>query len=447
MDTSFAAEDSDLPKSAPKEESIPEVSSISSLSEFEVGDDDDDEGEDTRHTVFKTIMIHTAKCDVCNLHNKSTLRRCSDCGWQICTPCWEARGGNGAHGVSHKFTGPVFIPEKRRPVKRSRADIGNESDESGGAKKAVKAKGYANAKLKNAAKLRGGHAGNDNRRRVASRAAMPARGRHNARGANRDTAYGIPVKGKMPIPDLPPKVSETVIRDKGNVIVLDDGETENLESTQNTHQVASTPVEQSAPEPSPNDPSNPMYWLCKASRYAWQDFMAAENNTPQVSHNQVEVNQRAMNRARMGAGKRAARPFGAGEVPVSQSPYFVHEGNRVATATSQLAATTATGVTGTVRQHPVFVCPYTGTPANMSSNLTRRLMDSNIIQQEATAAREQVQLLPTWLRAQQLYARRRVSTENVAPPQFGMNGEQSAARGWDAGNDLGGAPHGRPWDL
>ncbi|PGH17383.1 hypothetical protein AJ80_04839 [Polytolypa hystricis UAMH7299] len=60
------------------------------------------------HSTFKQITIHTAKCDVCNLHNKSTLRRCTDCGWQICSPCWSARGGNGTHGATRKFTGPVY---------------------------------------------------------------------------------------------------------------------------------------------------------------------------------------------------------------------------------------------------------------------------------------------------------------------------------------------------
>lgn len=60
------------------------------------------------HTTFKQVTIHTAKCDVCNRHNKSTLHRCADCGWQICTPCWDKRGGNGYHGVKRKFKGPTF---------------------------------------------------------------------------------------------------------------------------------------------------------------------------------------------------------------------------------------------------------------------------------------------------------------------------------------------------
>lgn len=59
------------------------------------------------HTTFKPIKIHTAKCDVCNNHNKATLHRCVECGWQICTPCWNLRG-SGAHGPTRTFTGPVF---------------------------------------------------------------------------------------------------------------------------------------------------------------------------------------------------------------------------------------------------------------------------------------------------------------------------------------------------
>lgn len=73
------------------------------------------------HTIFKPIKIHTAKCDVCNMHNKSTLQRCIDCGWQICTPCWNARGGNGAHGSVRKFTGTIYrSSDDEQPQKKPR---------------------------------------------------------------------------------------------------------------------------------------------------------------------------------------------------------------------------------------------------------------------------------------------------------------------------------------
>lgn len=72
----------------------------------------------TRHTVFVEVKIHTAKCDICNNHNKAVLRRCKDCGWQICTSCWDARGGDGSHGTRRPFTGEVFNPDQpRSPVK------------------------------------------------------------------------------------------------------------------------------------------------------------------------------------------------------------------------------------------------------------------------------------------------------------------------------------------
>ncbi|KAL1882507.1 hypothetical protein Plec18167_002923 [Paecilomyces lecythidis] len=60
------------------------------------------------HTSFVTVRIHTAKCDICNCHNTSILRRCATCGWQICTPCWDARGGDGRHGARRPFQGNSF---------------------------------------------------------------------------------------------------------------------------------------------------------------------------------------------------------------------------------------------------------------------------------------------------------------------------------------------------
>ncbi|KAI9702911.1 MAG: hypothetical protein M1836_008125 [Candelina mexicana] len=52
------------------------------------------------HTTFHNITIHTAKCDLCNLRNKDILKRCTDCGWSICTPCWIRRGDNGTHVIN-----------------------------------------------------------------------------------------------------------------------------------------------------------------------------------------------------------------------------------------------------------------------------------------------------------------------------------------------------------
>ncbi|EGD83781.1 hypothetical protein H112_07458 [Trichophyton rubrum D6] len=96
------------------------------------------------HTIFKPIKIHTAKCDVCNKHNKSTLQRCIDCGWQICTPCWNARGGNGAHGSVRKFTGTIYrSSDDELPQKKPRKKGKNSNN---GAKDTPPDKGKAVAK-------------------------------------------------------------------------------------------------------------------------------------------------------------------------------------------------------------------------------------------------------------------------------------------------------------
>lgn len=78
------------------------------------------------HTIFKPIKIHTAKCDVCNKHNKAILQRCIDCGWQICTLCWNARGRNGTHGSTRKFTGAIYrSSEDELPLKKPRKKVKN----------------------------------------------------------------------------------------------------------------------------------------------------------------------------------------------------------------------------------------------------------------------------------------------------------------------------------
>ncbi|KAL8702904.1 MAG: hypothetical protein Q9201_003910 [Fulgogasparrea decipioides] len=62
------------------------------------------------HDTFVQVTIHTAKCDVCNKHNTSTMYRCIKCGYQRCTPCWERKGGDGRHQLHNKekivYTGP-----------------------------------------------------------------------------------------------------------------------------------------------------------------------------------------------------------------------------------------------------------------------------------------------------------------------------------------------------
>ncbi|KAI4256666.1 MAG: hypothetical protein LQ352_001984 [Teloschistes flavicans] len=66
------------------------------------------------HDTFDPITIHTAKCDICNKHNTSTMFRCTKCGRQCCTPCWDRKGGDGRHNLHNKKTleykGPKAAP-------------------------------------------------------------------------------------------------------------------------------------------------------------------------------------------------------------------------------------------------------------------------------------------------------------------------------------------------
>ena len=79
------------------------------------------------HTSFKAIKIHTAKCDVCNNHNKATLHRCVECGWQICSPCWNIRG-NGDHGPTRTFNGPIFRRSGKGDPQGNDANANDEVD-------------------------------------------------------------------------------------------------------------------------------------------------------------------------------------------------------------------------------------------------------------------------------------------------------------------------------
>lgn len=38
---------------------------------------------------FVAITVATAKCDVCNKRDKTTMRRCNLCAFQVCGPCLE----------------------------------------------------------------------------------------------------------------------------------------------------------------------------------------------------------------------------------------------------------------------------------------------------------------------------------------------------------------------
>lgn len=49
------------------------------------------------HTNFTKIKAHTAKCDFCEMHNKLTLYRCTECGQQTCSVCWNKLSGDKLH--------------------------------------------------------------------------------------------------------------------------------------------------------------------------------------------------------------------------------------------------------------------------------------------------------------------------------------------------------------
>ncbi|OCL12341.1 hypothetical protein AOQ84DRAFT_420125 [Glonium stellatum] len=60
------------------------------------------------HDQFENVKIHTAKCDICDQRNKQLLRRCRDCGWGVCTPCYQQRNGNLVHRMN--LGGSLKIP-------------------------------------------------------------------------------------------------------------------------------------------------------------------------------------------------------------------------------------------------------------------------------------------------------------------------------------------------
>lgn len=436
---------------------------MSSLSDFnpdefnpdDIGEDGD--SDDNRHTEFKKVMIHTAKCDVCNLHNKSTLRRCSDCGWQICTPCWEERGGSGAHGVSRKFDGPVYTPGQKRappPVKKkAKAVSKNESgDESYGAKKASKATKPA-PKTKNQTPMRGGEtAGKVTKRRAPPRATTQARGKGNASGSN-TTSIGQanPVTQQMqmqmhtPDPSQPSQFSTPVARNN-NFAGLDGAYTD----TESQNQRIGNHLAQA--ELSPNDPNNPMYWLCKASKLAYQDLLA-ENHIKtrrawdEFSAQQYEANQYGLDAATRGtvaATATAAGTVGAGvgaEEAMAHhgyySPYYSQEGNSVV---SGAVNSRYTGYQQPEHGYTNYASTYG------STTMQRHVEDEDPIEHEAAVSRERVPYYPypNYLSGRNPHAHPPVEDESYEEMLYQNEEEQQEMRGW-GGN--GGNSRGRPWDL
>ena len=78
------------------------------------------QGQQARHTTFREIKIHTAKCERCNKHNYNTIYRCIDCTAQCCTPCWEKMGnGDGIHPTNWTNAKPIIIKSEVKQKTKS----------------------------------------------------------------------------------------------------------------------------------------------------------------------------------------------------------------------------------------------------------------------------------------------------------------------------------------
>ncbi|OCK76577.1 hypothetical protein K432DRAFT_396317 [Lepidopterella palustris CBS 459.81] len=61
------------------------------------------------HDTWEEVRIHTAKCDICDRRNKQILRRCIECSWSVCTPCYDTRGGNIKHLGMARNSNPTTL--------------------------------------------------------------------------------------------------------------------------------------------------------------------------------------------------------------------------------------------------------------------------------------------------------------------------------------------------
>ncbi|KAI9796368.1 MAG: hypothetical protein M1833_006373 [Piccolia ochrophora] len=91
------------------------------------------------HTTFEDVTIHTAKCDICNARNKAVLKRCTQCGWSVCQPCWADRSGrgDGTYDGSHLINEGDSGWTAERVSAQIEADEGKEKTKEGGKKKAA----------------------------------------------------------------------------------------------------------------------------------------------------------------------------------------------------------------------------------------------------------------------------------------------------------------------
>lgn len=78
------------------------------------------------HKTFQEVVVHTAKCEECNKHNKAIMYRCTDCGHQFCTRCWNQTGGLGTHSKASDATQrPIVLPyvkvDQKKVVKKKKS--------------------------------------------------------------------------------------------------------------------------------------------------------------------------------------------------------------------------------------------------------------------------------------------------------------------------------------
>ena len=80
------------------------------------------------HSKFREIIIHTAKCDLCELHNKDKLYTCCSCNINMCTPCIKSAGRDDPHVLNEDSTiipAPPMAKGKGKTKKRPRESEGN----------------------------------------------------------------------------------------------------------------------------------------------------------------------------------------------------------------------------------------------------------------------------------------------------------------------------------
>ena len=72
------------------------------------------------HNEWEQVLIHTAKCDLCEHHNRSILYRCTICKRSLCTPCKESDPDDGAHYMNDGGRIVPGIPGAPLPIQAPR---------------------------------------------------------------------------------------------------------------------------------------------------------------------------------------------------------------------------------------------------------------------------------------------------------------------------------------